>query len=116
MVESPSSRGRRARIRSTPGWLPHSDDKYYIALTGVATLVLAVGTIMFMWSQTAAAERVAGFQMFAQIDAQYDAEHLRAARNKLAALLIGNQVLPQQAEDVLDFFAVGIQTSAEFKW
>ncbi len=92
-------------VAGITGWLPHSDDKYYIALTGVATLVLAVGTLMFMWSQTTAAKRVAGFQMFAQIDAQYDANHLRAARNELAPLLIARQVvLPQHAEDILDFF------------
>jgi hypothetical protein len=91
-------------IAGITGWLPYSDDKYYIALTGVATLVLAVGTLIFMWSQTSASKRVAGLQMFAQLDAQYDAERLRVARNELAPLLISGLVLPQPAEDILDFF------------
>ena len=45
--------------------------------------------------------------MFTQLDAQYDSEHLRAARHELAPLLVGGierTILPQQAEDILDFF------------
>lgn len=93
-------------VAGITGWLPHSDDKYYVALTGVATLVLAVGTLMFMWKQTEATKRVAGFQMFSQVDAQYYAEHLRVVRSELSAHLIYDQVLPQQAEEVLDFFEI----------
>ncbi len=92
-------------IAEITGWLPHSDDKYYIALTGVATLILAVGTLGFMWSQNSASRRVAGFQMMIQLDAQYNGEQLRAARNELAPLLIGrNNVLAKPAEEILDFF------------
>lgn len=85
--------------------LPYSNEKYYVALTAVATLFLAVGTLIFMAYQTHVSERVAGLQMFIQLDTQYNSDSLRSARSQLAPLLIGDKApVPALAENVLDFF------------
>lgn len=92
-------------IAGITGYLPHDDEKYYVALTGIATVVLAAGTLLFMWRQEVSSNRVAGFQMLVQLDVQYDSERMRAARNSAAPFLIGGTpVMPPGAEDILDFF------------
>jgi hypothetical protein len=87
-------------------FLKYSDDKYYIALTGVGTVVFAVGTLMFMYYQTRIADRVAKLQMFIQLDTRYDSEPLLSARNELAKNLMLDppNIVRSQAEDILDFF------------
>jgi low affinity Fe/Cu permease len=87
-------------------FLKYSDDKYYIALTGVGTVVFAVGTLMFMYYQTRIADRVAKLQMFIQLDTRYDSEPLRSARNELATNLMLDppNIVRSPAEDILDFF------------
>ena len=87
-------------------YLKYSDDKYYIALTGVGTVVFAVGTLMFMYYQTRTTDRVAKLQMFIQLDTKYDSEPLRSARNELATYLMLEppKIVPSPAEDILDFF------------
>lgn len=87
-------------------FLKYSDEKYYIALTGVGTLILAIGTLMFMYFQTRVSDRVAKLQMFIQFDSKYDSDLLRAARNEIAPLLMSDPpiVVRSQAEYVLDFF------------
>lgn len=92
-------------IAGMTDFLPHNDEKFYVALTGVATVVLAAGTLLFMWRQEMSSKRVAGFQMLVQLDAQYESERMRATRSSAAPLLIGGaRGMPPGAEDILDFF------------
>ena len=76
-------------ILGVTGILPLENEKYFIALTAVGTIFLAVGTLMLMAYQTHISTRVAGLQMFIQMDTQYDADLLRSARDQIAPLLVG---------------------------
>jgi len=83
---------------------PH-DDHFYVAVTAMATVAIAVATIWAISAQVATARSVAGVQILLQIMDKFDSDDMVAKRDRLAMLLVGNSaVLTADGEAVLDFF------------
>ena len=81
------------------------DDHFYVAMTALATVVIAVATIWAIDSQVATARSVASVQIYLQLTDKFDSQEMLAKRDRLAMLLINNgAVVTADAEGVLDFF------------
>lgn len=77
---------------------------FYAALSAYAAPAAVAAALVAVWLQNRTAKRLLGFQLFAQVAAQYDSQDMRLVRSRLANTLLADRASQHIDETLLVHF------------